>query len=150
MATKTARSADLSLLQKAAGVVGVVFILVGVLGFIPGVTTNYDTMTFADHESDAQLLGLFRVNILHNIVHLLFGVAGVLAARAHRLSRTYLVGGGAVYLVLFLYGLIIDLEDQANFVSLNEADNWLHLGLGVGMIGLGVLLSRRDASGVHA
>ena len=142
MATRTGRGADLSLLQRAAGAVGIVFLLVGVLGFIPGITTSYDTMTFADHESDAQLLGLFQVNILHNIVHLLFGVAGLLAARAHGLSRSYLVGGGALYLVLFLYGLIIDLDSRANFVSLNEADNWLHIGLGLGMIALGILLSR--------
>ena len=63
-------------IQKAALAVGVVFLLVGVLGFIPGITSNYDTLQFAGPESEAQLLGLFQVSILHNIVHLLFGVAG--------------------------------------------------------------------------
>ena len=142
MATRTTRGGDVSLVQKAAGAVGIVFILVGVAGFIPGLTTNYDTMTFVDHESEAQLLGLFRVNILHNIVHLLFGVAALVAARAMNWSRSYLVGGGALYLVLFLYGLVVDLDEPANFVSLNGADNWLHLGLGVGMIALGILVPR--------
>jgi hypothetical protein len=48
--------------------------------------------------------------------------------------------------VLWLYGLIIDSDSAANFVPLNTADNWLHLLLGVGMVGLGVALSRtRDA-----
>lgn len=130
-------------LQKAALAVGAVFLLVGILGFIPGITTNYDTMTFAGHHSEAMLLGIFNVSILHNIVHLLFGVAGVVMARSFSGARIYLIGGGVIYLLLFLYGLVIDHDSGANFVPLNSADNWLHLVLGVGMIGLGVLLSRR-------
>ena len=129
-------------LQLAALAVGAVFLLVGILGFIPGITTNYGDMTFAGHDSEAKLLGLFQVNILHNIVHLLFGVVGLAAARAWERSRLFLIGGGAFYLVLWLYGLVIDLDTMANFVSLNTADNWLHLGLGVGMIGLGFALGR--------
>ena len=127
-------------LQKAALAVGAVFALVGVAGFIPGVTTNYDTMSFAGHESQAMLLGLFMVSILHNLVHLAFGVAGFLMARTVNGAYWYLVGGGAIYLVLWLYGLVIDHDSMANFVPLNTADNWLHLLLGVGMIGLGLAL----------
>ncbi|HLU43103.1 MAG TPA: DUF4383 domain-containing protein, partial [Microthrixaceae bacterium] len=52
--------------RAAAGLVGVVFLLVGVLGFIPGITTNYDAMEFAGHESGAELFGVFQVSILHN------------------------------------------------------------------------------------
>ena len=133
-------------LQKAALAVGVVFLAVGVLGFIPGVTSNYSDMMFASHQSDALLLGLFQVSILHNIVHLLFGVAGILLARSFSGARNYLIVGGAVYLVLFLYGLLIGQESAANFVPLNGADDILHLILGIGMIGLGVALSRRGAA----
>ena len=132
--------------QLAALVVGVVFLLVGVLGFIPGVTTNYDQLTFAGHESEAALLGVFNVSILHNIVHLLFGVAGVLMARTFSAARTYLIGGGIIYLVLFVYGLLIDHNSAANFVPVNTADNYLHLVLGIGMIALGALLRRRVAT----
>jgi hypothetical protein len=131
-------------LQRAAAAVGAAFLLVGILGFIPGITTDYSTMEFASHESDAKLLGIFEVSILHNIVHLLFGVAGLAMARAWDSSRTYLIGGGAVYLVLWIYGLVIDHESAANFVPVNDADNWLHFVLGLGMIALGVLLSKRD------
>ena len=106
--------------------------------------TDYSTMEFASHESDAKLLGFFEVSILHNIVHLLFGVAGLAMARGWDSARTYLIGGGAVYLVLWVYGLVIDHESAANFVPVNDADNWLHFVLGLGMIALGVLLSKRD------
>ncbi|ATQ28045.1 membrane protein [Rhodococcus ruber Chol-4] len=132
--------------QTAALAVGVVFLLVGILGFIPGITTNYDTMTFAGHESEALLLGIFEVSILHNIVHLLFGVAGVAMARTVGAARSYLIGGGIIYLVLWLYGLIIDKDSSANFVPVNSADDWLHFVLGVGMIALGYLLTRRTTT----
>jgi predicted transporter len=122
--------------------VGVVFLLVGVLGFIPGITTDYDTVEFAAHHSEAKLLGLFQVSILHNLVHLAFGVAGLALSRTAAQARLYLLAVGAIYLVLWLYGLIIDHDSAANFVPVNTADNWLHLLLGLGMIALGVLLTR--------
>jgi hypothetical protein len=132
-------------LQKAALAVGAVFLLVGILGFVPGITTGYDTMTMAGHHSEAMLLGVFNVSILHNIVHLAFGVAGLLMARSFAGARTYLIGGGVIYLVLFVYGLVIDHASAANFVPVNSADNWLHLVLAIGMIGLGVALSRANS-----
>jgi len=134
------------LVQKTALAVAIVFLLVGVLGFIPGVTTDYDTMTFAGHHSDAKLLGVFEVSVLHNIVHLLFGVAGLAMARTVSGARLYLVGGGAVYLVLWLYGMVVGQDTAANFVPLNPADDWLHLFLGLGMIALGLLTTRRSVA----
>ncbi|YCK81755.1 DUF4383 domain-containing protein [Arthrobacter sp. D3-18] len=135
-----------STIQRAAQIVGAVFLLVGVLGFIPGITSNYESLSFAGHDSDALLLGIFQVSILHNIVHLLFGVVGILMARTPGQARNYLIGGGAVYLVLWIYGLVIDQESSANFVPVNNADNWLHLILGVGMLALGLALSRRTTN----
>jgi Domain of unknown function (DUF4383) len=131
--------------QKAALAVGAVFLLVGILGFIPGITTDYSSMTFAGHGSDAHLLGIFEVSILHNLVHLAFGVAGLLLARTWSGARGFLIGGGVIYLLLWLYGLLINFEKPINFVPVNNADNWLHFALGVGMVLLGVLLSRRPA-----
>ncbi|MFC0105327.1 DUF4383 domain-containing protein [Kibdelosporangium aridum] len=129
-------------IQKASLIVGVVFLLVGIAGFIPGVTTNYDLLEFAGHQSGAMLLGVFNVSILHNLVHLAFGIAGVAMARTAGGARAFLIGGGAVYLVLWIYGLLIDSTSDANFVPVNDADNWLHLVLAIGMIGLGVALGR--------
>ena len=137
------RSVGRTNVQKAALAVGIVFLLVGVLGFIPGVTTNYDQLEFASADSEAMLLGVFQVSILHNIVHLLFGALGLVMARSASGARTYLVFGGIVYLVLFLYGLLVGQDSAANFVPVNTADDILHLVLGIGMILLGVVLTRR-------
>ena len=134
---------DRSPIQTAALVVGVVFLLVGILGFIPGITSNYDDLKFAGHDSDAQLLGIFDTSILHNVVHLLFGVAGIALARTYDGARNFLLGGGVIYLALFLYGAIFGADEGgANWIPVNWADNILHLALGTGMIVTGVALAR--------
>ncbi len=130
-------------IQRAAMLFGIVFLVVGVLGFIPGITTDYDNLTVFDDEG-AKLLGIFGVNILENIAHLLFGVLGVLAARSWALSKNYFIGVGVAYLALWVYGLIIPEHDsEANFLGLNNAAHWLHFVLGVTMVAIGYLLSRR-------
>lgn len=129
-------------LRLAALIVGAVFLVVGAMGFIPGLTTNVGQMQFASHHSEAYLLGLFQVSILHNLVHLAFGVAGVVMSRTAGAAKAFLIGGGVIYLVLWLYGLLIDLDSPANFVPLNEAANWLHLALGLGMIAVGLVCAR--------
>ncbi|GAB3943490.1 DUF4383 domain-containing protein [Micromonospora vulcania] len=137
-------------MQLAALVVAGVFLLIGVLGFIPGFTTDYGHLRFAGHHSDARLLGLFQVSILHNVVHLLFGLVGLVLARTVAGARVFLAGGGAIYLALWLYGLAIEAIDDdggANFLPINEADNWLHLALGFGMLALGLLLSNQAGTG---
>jgi hypothetical protein len=131
--------------QKASMVVGAVFLLVGVLGFVPGITGNYDQLGFAGHHSEAMLLGLFQVSVLHNIVHLLFGAAGIALARTAAGARSFLLYGGIIYLVLFVYGLVIPQDSAGNFVPLNGFDNILHLLLGAGMIALAVILTKGHA-----
>ena len=142
------RSRQGSPVQAASVLVGATFLLVGVLGFVPGITTGTDELHAAGHESHAELLGIFQVSVLHNVVHLLFGAAGIALARTASGARAFLIGGGAVYLVLWLYGLVVDKSSQANFVPLHTADDWLHVVLGLGMIALGVVLGRRAAGGV--
>ena len=132
---------DRSPAQTVAKLVGVTFLLVGVLGFIPGITTHYGDLKFAGEDSGAKLLGLFQVSILHNIVHLLFGIVGLALARTWSGARTYLIGGGVVYLALWILGLI----NGADWIPANNADDWLHFGLGVGLIGLGVATTRGAA-----
>ena len=146
MATHSISTGMRSTPRMLALTVAAVFALVGVLGFVPGITTSYSEITFAGHESDALLLGLFQVSILHNVVHLLFGAAGFALARSDSGARMFLLGGGALYLVLWIYGLVIESDSAANFVPLNDADNWLHLVLGAGMVACGLLLGRRSGA----
>lgn len=129
-------------IQKTSLIVGIVFLVVGIAGFIPGLTHNMAEMDGAGADSGALLFGVFQVSILHNIVHLLFGVIGLVAAAAPRPSRQFLIWGGVVYAVLFVYGLFAVNVDAANFVPVNTADNWLHLVLAVGMILLGIFVGR--------
>ena len=124
-----------------AATMGLAFLLAGIGGFIPGVTSNYDELEFAGRESGAKLLGLFQVSVLHNIVHLLFAV-GLIAAARYAWSRAYLIGGGIGYLGVLVYGLLVDQESEANFLPINDADNLLHLGLSLAMIALGIIGTR--------
>jgi len=100
-------------------------------------------MSFAGHASGAMLLGIFQVSVLHNIVHLLYGLAGLAMARAERTAETYLIVGGIIYAVLWIYGLIVGRDSSANFVPLNTGDNWLHFVLAVTMIAAGLYARRR-------
>jgi hypothetical protein len=136
-----ATTPKLMAVQGAAVLVGATFLVMGVLGFIPGVTSHYDTLQWAGHHSGAKLFGVFAVSGLHNVVHLAFGVAGFLLARSYAKARAYFLIGGLAYLGLWVYGLLINHGSPANFVPLNSADDWLHFGLGVAMLLLGVTLA---------
>jgi Domain of unknown function (DUF4383) len=136
-----AKTPTLMAVQGAAVIVAAAFLVVGVLGFIPGVTTHLDHLELAGHHSGAMLFGVFAVSGLHNIVHVGFGVVGLAMARTYVLARAYFLIGGLAYLGLWVYGLVIDHRSPANFVPLNNADNWLHFGLGFGMVVLGLTLA---------
>ena len=127
--------------QVVALLAGAAFLLVGLLGFVPGITTGFADLSFAGRHSEAHLLGLFQVSVLHNAVHLLFGVVGLAAARSVPGSRGFLIGAGAVYLVLTGYGFLVGHDSPANFVPVNAADNLLHLALGLGMLAAGLALT---------
>ena len=129
--------------QLLAMLVGATFLLVGIAGFIPGVTSHlYGGLDFAGHDSQAKVLHIFQTSWLHNIVHLAFGSAGLALARTWAGARSYLIGGGVIYLALWLYGLIVGPDSGANFVPMDTADDWLHFVLGLGMIALGFVTTR--------
>jgi Domain of unknown function (DUF4383) len=118
------------------------FLAVGVAGFIPGITTHYGDIEFAGHDSGAKLLGVFQVSILHNLVHLAYAAAGLALWRTRAGARAFLVVGGLVYLVVALYGAVVPQHSGWNFVPVDRDDDLLHLGLGLGMFGLGLLPER--------
>jgi hypothetical protein len=130
--------------QGAALLVACAFLVVGLLGFIPGVTTDYGLLDWTGHESGAKLFGVFAVSGVHNVVHLVFAVVGFVLTRSYASARVYLIGGGLAYLALWVYGWLVD-GSSANLVPVNGADNLLHFGLGGTMVILGLTLAgQRD------
>jgi len=77
---------DRTPVQSLAALVGLVFLLVGILGFIPGITSHYSDLGFAGHDSTAKLLGIFQTSVLHNIIHIAFGV-GIHRCAGSNLAR---------------------------------------------------------------
>ncbi len=128
--------------QGLAGLVGVVFLLVGIAGFVPGIVESYDELGWWKAGSRAELLWVFQTSILHNLVHLAFGLLGLALASRAATARAFLLGGGLVYLALWVYGLAVDKGSGANFVPLDRADDWLHFLLGVLMVALAVMTIR--------
>ena len=129
-------------IQVGAAGFGVVFILVGIAGFIPGITTHYMGMQVAGNGSTSKLIGLFQVSVLHNLVHLAFGVAGLALAATPLRARNYLLYGGFVYGVFFFYGVVIEYNSRLNFIPVNGADDVLHFGLAAVMILASIVLDR--------
>jgi uncharacterized protein DUF4383 len=127
--------------QGAAMLIAAAFLIVGVLGFVPGATSHLDRLQWAGHHSGAMLFGVFAVSALHNVIHAAFGAVGFFFARTYAGSRAYLLAGGLAYLALWIYGLLQNQNSATNILPLNNADNWLHFGLGVVMVLLAVTLA---------
>lgn len=138
MATRTSPgvASGRSLNGLAALVFGTVFVLIGLAGFF---------VSGGHHPVGAEggdLLGLFQVNVAHNLVHLAVGaamiVAGILGPRPARLVNTAF---GGVYLLLAVVGLVI-IGTSLNVIALNGADNALHLVLGIVLTAIGLRADR--------
>ena len=116
--------------QRVAQIFGVVFILVALAGFYTG-GMNME----ADPATAPAIFEMFPVNLLHNIVHLLFGIWGLAAARAYTSAKQYAQIAGIIYLVLAVVGYFV--PDGFGLVPLGGNDVWLHLVLGVILAGAG-------------
>ena len=125
--------------QMLAALVAAGLLVVGIIGFIPGLTTNlYDGLELAGDDGDAKILGVFQTSVLHNLIYLLFGLVGLAMARTWSGARAFLIGGGIIFLGLWLLGLLGGLD----WVPVDDAGDWLHFLLGVAMIGLGLATTR--------
>lgn len=111
------------MLKKAALVWGVVFVLVGIAGFIPGITST-------DDMDMKVLLGLFMVNGVHNIVHLLTGLASLASSKSEKTARLYFQIFGVVYALVTVLGFIVGSGHYVlGLIPVNTADNFLHLAI---------------------
>lgn len=118
------------MIKRIAMIFGVVFLLVGILGLVtPG------GMSMAADPPPAMLLGIFPINLLHNVVHLAFGVWGLVAARSFAGAKTYATVGGVIYLVLAGLGFVI--PTTFGLIPIGGNDIWLHLVLGVALLAAG-------------
>jgi hypothetical protein len=116
--------------QRAALIFGIVFILVAILGFLAS-GSSMD----ANHETAPKVLGLFPVNLVHNGVHLGFGIWGLLASRVYEGARNYARIGGILYLILAVLGAVV--PDGFGLVPLGGNDIWLHALLGIALVAVG-------------
>lgn len=114
------------MLKTAAVVFGVVFIVAGVLGFVPGVTT------------DNMLLGIFHVNAAHNVVHLLSGAVALWAGLTSvSNARLYFRVFGIVYAIVAMLGFYVGDDPVFGFIANNAAVTWLHVVIAVVALWLG-------------
>jgi hypothetical protein len=113
---------------------GVVFVLLGVLGFVPGITDHHEQLHFWKTHSRAELFGVFEVSVLLNAVHLGFGLFGLGWTRTPVNARLYLICGSIGGFTLAVYGVAIQHRSHGNFLPVNRADHWLHAGLGLGLL----------------
>ncbi|MBU2051471.1 MAG: DUF4383 domain-containing protein [Gammaproteobacteria bacterium] len=107
---------------------GVVFLLIGVLGFVPGITVDADN-------GNKLLLGIFEVNAVHNLVHLASGVVALLAATSARYARLYFQVFGVVYGLVTVLGFMM--SPVLGLIPVNLADNLLHVVIAVAALYLG-------------
>jgi hypothetical protein len=117
--------------QRVAQIFGIVFILVAIYGFTQTGMGNME----ADPARAPQLLGLFPVNVLHNVVHLVFGIWGLVASRTYSAAKSYAQIAGVLYLLLAALGFAV--PNGFGFVPLGGNDVWLHLVLGLVLAGVG-------------
>ena len=117
----------MTLAQRLAQIFGWGFIIVGIAGF----AASGVSMT-ADHMLAPKLLGIFPVNLVHNLVHLLFGAWGVAASRSLGATQSFLVGAGVIYLVLAALGYVA--PNGFGLVPLGGADIGLHVFLALALL----------------
>lgn len=122
------------MMKNLATVFGVVMLAIGLLGFVPGVTT------------DGMLLGVFYVNPLHNIIHLATGAvalwAGLTSAPTSRLVFQVF---GAVYGVIAILGFLTDGDHLFNLIAINAAGNWLHAVIAAASLAIGFGVKDEEA-----
>ena len=122
------------MVRTAAKIFGFVFIAIGLLGFVPGITVD-------DH-----LLGIFHVNALHNIVHLASGIVALMAGYAsYKASKTYFQIFGIVYALVAVLGLMAGDADILGVLANNMADVVLHIAIAASALYLGFATHDDDA-----
>ena len=125
--------------SRAAHAAAVAFAVVAVAGSSPGLTTHLDRIELAGWESGALLLGILRVSVVGNLVHLLMAGVGVLASRREELAAGYLLWGGAAYTLLSCHRYVVDLVVAEGRVPGQGVGELLPVAAGLALVLAGVL-----------
>lgn len=136
----------MNLMQRVAAIFGVTFLVVGVLGFTAAGASMHDMHTTMD--AAPRLLGLFPVNVAHNVVHLAFGVWGLAAAFSRRQASAYSLVSGVIYATLAALGAFW--PTIAGIVPIGGYDIGLHLAISLVLIGCWVYTATREIDGTLA
>lgn len=132
---------------------GVVFVLIGILGYIPGITTapHVSDPNLAVDASYGRLFGIFPVNMIHNLVHLAFGIWALVASKDFAQSRIFNRSTAIIYAILTIMGFIPGLSTLFGLAPLFSHDIWLHALITVATAYYGfVKVSDQDRVGVGA
>lgn len=113
-------------LVNFARIFGIAFLLIGLSGFVPGLSPAHTHPNLAVDAGSAMAMGLFPVNILHNLFHLAFGVWGLVASRSAGGARAYGKGVAIIYGLLAIMGLIPVADTTFGLVPIYGNDVWLH------------------------
>lgn len=113
-------------LRNFARVYGIAFLAIGLSGFVPGLSPAHSHPGLAVEAGSALALGLFPVNVLHNLFHLLFGAWGLFASRSAAGARAYGKGVAIIYGLLTVMGLIPATDTTFGLVPIGGNDVWLH------------------------
>ena len=126
-------------IQRVAQIFGAAFLLIAIAGFVwPGGLSMMATMG----PDQPRLFGLFPINLLHNFVHLAFGIWGLAASRTFDAAKTYALAAGVIYLVLAALGFVF--PTMFGLVPIGGHDIWLHIFLGVALLIAGATAKRPE------
>lgn len=118
------------MVQTAARILGIIYVIVGIIGFIPGISPHApaDAPPLTITGEYNYVLGLFAVNWLHSLVHLAVGLWGIAVASSFANSRMFFQSIAVIFAILFILGVIPATNTVFGLVPLFGADAWLHLG----------------------
>jgi hypothetical protein len=117
------------MLRKICVLFGIVFVAIGALGFVPGITDG-------EH-----LLGIFHVNAAHNVVHIVSGVAALICASiSTHAARMYFRVFGLIYALVAVMGFVSGDQPILGIISNNMADTWLHVAIAAVSLLLGFVV----------
>ncbi|ALG06299.1 DUF4383 domain-containing protein [Kibdelosporangium phytohabitans] len=127
-------------IQTEAAVIGAVLVMAGIAGFLPGSGTSHG---FQETGSDIVPLGGVPATAVPYLLRIAVGVAGIVLARSARGAKLFLVGGGLIFLTLWLYSIACGDNGPVDLLRFHSAHDWLHVVFGVVMTSMGVTLGAR-------